>query len=175
MKICLYGAASRNIDKSFTDECYKLGAEIAKKEHTLIFGGGDTGIMGAVSQGVIDNNGKTVGIAPKWIDDFEKLSPNCSEFIYVDSMDERKNLFLEKSDAFIIAPGGIGTLDELFEILTLKKLKKHDKEIIIFNLNSYYDKIIGMLNEMDEKKFLNTKFELFKIADTVDDVLNYLE
>ena len=96
MKICLYGAASRNIDKSFTDECYRLGAEIAKKGHTLIFGGGDTGIMGAVSQGVIDNNGKTVGIAPKWIDDFEKLSPNCSEFIYVDSMDERKNLFLEK-------------------------------------------------------------------------------
>lgn len=174
MDICLFGAASRKIDKRFTDECYNLGCKIAENGHTLIFGGGDTGIMGAVSRGVHDNGGKSLGIAPEWIDKIEKLSTKCSEFIYVDSIDERKNLFLEKSDTFIIAPGGIGTLDELFDVLSLKKLKKHSKEIIIFNLNGYYNKMIDMLNEMNEKKFLNTEIELFKIANTLDEVLDII-
>jgi uncharacterized protein (TIGR00730 family) len=90
-------------------------------------------------------------------------------------MDERKNKFLEKSDAFIISPGGIGTLDEFFEIITLKKLKQHDKEIIVFNINHFYDKMIEMIEEMGEKGFLYKQEELFKIADTVDEIFKHLE
>lgn len=174
MKVCLYGAGSNLIDKSFIDEFYKLGEEIAKNNHKLIFGGGDTGIMGAVAAGVHDNNGKTLGIAPHWIDEFEALCTNCSDFIYVDTMDERKNLFLKNSDCFIIAPGGFGTLDELFEILTLKKIKRHSKEIIIFNFNNYYDTLVKMLNEMDEKGFLYSSEELFKVFTTVQEVIDYV-
>ena len=175
MKICLYGSGSRKIDKTYTDEAYRLGCEIARQNHTLVFGGGDTGIMGACAKGVNDNNGKTVGIAPEWIGEFEPLCDECSEFIYVDSMDERKNRFLQNSDAFIIAPGGIGTLDEFFEIITLKKLKKHKKIIIVFNINHFYDKMTEMIDEMGEKGFLYKQEELFKTASTIDEVFEILK
>ena len=120
MKICLYGAGSNNIKSKYLKESYKLGEEIAKRGHSLVFGGGSTGVMGAVSKGVLDNNGKVLGIAPEWMGEFEAICEDCDEFIYTKSMDERKNLFLEHSDAFIIGPGGIGTLDEFFEIIVLK-------------------------------------------------------
>ena len=174
MKICLYGSGSRQIDDIYTDAAYNLGCELAKNGHTLVFGGGDTGMMGACAKGFQDHDGKTIGIAPEWIGNFEPLCENCSEFIYVDSMDERKNKFLENSDAFIISPGGIGTLDEFFEIITLKKLKQHDKKIIIFNINHFFDKMIEMIDEMEYKGFLYKQEELYKIANSTDEIFEYL-
>lgn len=175
MKICLYGSGSRKIDKIYTDEAYKLGSIMASLGHTLVFGGGDTGMMGACAHGVHDNGGLSIGIAPKWIGDFEPLCEQCSEFIYVKTMDERKNKFLEKSDAFIISPGGIGTLDEFFEIITLKKLKQHDKDIIVFNINHFFDKMFEMIDEMAENGFLYKQTEIFKTANTVDEIFEYLK
>ena len=175
MHICLYGSGSRKTDKIYINEAYKLGCEIAKNNHTLVFGGGDTGMMGACARGVHDSNGKSIGIAPEWIGDFEPLFRECSEFIYVDSMDERKQKFLENSDAFIISPGGIGTLDEFFEIITLRKLKQHNKEIIIFNINHYYDTMLKMIEEMGEKGFLYKQEELFKVASSINEIFNYIK
>ncbi|WP_407392290.1 TIGR00730 family Rossman fold protein [Methanobrevibacter sp.] len=175
MNICLYGSGSTKIDNIFTDEAYKLGCEMAKKGHTLIFGGGDTGMMGACAHGVQDNGGKSIGIAPEWINDFEPLCEKCSEFIYVNSMDERKRKFVEHSDAFIISPGGIGTLDEFFEIITLKKLKQANQPIIVFNIDNFYDKMLEMIDEMAQKGFLYKQEEIFKIANTIDEIFEYLE
>lgn len=175
MRICLYGSGSREIDKIYTNAGYELGCLIAQKSHTLVFGGGNNGMMGACARGVQDNNGKLIGIAPEWIKDYEQLCKNCSEFIYVKSMDERKNKFLEESDAFIIAPGGIGTLDEFFEIITLKKLERHNKEIIIFNIDGFYNKMFDMLDDMTQKGFLSNQYDLIKIADTADKIFEYLE
>lgn len=175
MNICFYGSGSRNIDSIYTDEAYRLGCMIAKNNHTLVFGGGDTGMMGACAKGVHDNGGKSIGIAPEWIKDFEPLCEKCGEFIYVDSMDERKRKFVENSDAFIISPGGIGTLDEFFEIITLKKLKRVNQEIIVFNVEGFYDKMFEMIEDMAEKNFLYKQTEIFKIADSVDEIFDYLE
>ena len=175
MNICLYGSGSRKIDETYTDEAYKLGCEIARKGHRLVFGGGDTGMMGACAQGVHDCNGKTLGIAPEWIGSFEPLCENCSEFIYVDSKKKKKKKFVENSDAFIISPGGIGTLDEFFEIITLKKLKQIRQEIIIFNIAGFYDKMLEMIDEMGEKGFLYKQEELFNIADSIDEIFEYLD
>lgn len=174
MNICLYGSGSRKIDKIYTDAAYELGCEIAKRKHTLVFGGGNTGMMGACAKGVHDNEGKSIGIAPEWIGDFEPLCEKCYEFIYVDTMDERKNEFVKNSDAFIITPGGIGTLDEFFEIITLKKLKQHNKEIIVFNIANFFDKMFEMLDEMGEKGFLYKQDEVFYIANTIDDIFKYI-
>ena len=174
MNICLYGSGSRKIDPIYTDEAYELGCRIAKKDHVLVFGGGDTGMMGACAKGVHDNNGKSIGIAPEWIGNFEPLSEKCSEFIYVDSMDERKQKFLENSDMFIITPGGIGTLDEFFEIITLRKLKQHDKEIIVFNINGFFNKMLEMIDEMGDKGFLYEQSELFKTAQNIDEIFKYI-
>lgn len=175
MRICLYGSGSRNIAKIYTNEAYKLGQEMALRSHTLVFGGGDTGMMGACAHGVHDNNGSSIGIAPEWISEFEPLCKDCSKFIYVDTMDERKNKFLENSDAFIISPGGIGTLDEFFEIITLKKLKQHSKEIIVFNIDHFFDKMLEMIDEMGEKGFLYKQDDIFKIAATIDEIFDYLD
>lgn len=175
MNICLYGSGSREIDEIYTNEAYELGCKIAELGHTLIFGGGDTGMMGACGKGVHDNNGKSIGIAPKWIENFEPLCERCSEFVYVDSMEERKNKFLQYSDAFIITPGGIGTLDEFFEIITLKKLKRHDKKIIIFNINQFYNTMLKMIDEMDEKGFLYKQQEIFKTTDNIEEIFKYLQ
>lgn len=175
MNICLYGSGSRKIDKVYTDEAYRLGCEIAKKGHKLVFGGGDTGMMGACARGVHDNGGESLGIAPEWINDFEPLCENCSEFIYVNTMDERKKKFEENSDAFIISPGGIGTLDEFFEIITLKKLRQTDCEIIIFNIEGFYDKMIEMIDEMGEKGFLYKQEEIFKTTNSIDEIFEYLD
>ena len=132
-------------------------------------------MMGACAHGVHDNNGKSIGIAPECIGIFEPICQDCSEFIYVDTMDERKNKFVENSDAFIISPGGIGTLDEFFEIITLRKLKRHNKEIVIFNINGFYDTMIKMIDEMSEKGFLYKQTELFKVTDNVEEIFEYLE
>lgn len=175
MNICLYASGSRKIDEIYTNEAYRLGCRLAKENHTLVFGGGDTGLMGACAKGVHDNNGKSIGISPEWIGNFEPLCKNCSEFIYVDSMDERKKEFLNNSEAFIIAPGGIGTLDEFFEIITLKKLKRHDKPIIIFNINHFYDTMLKMIDEMNEKGFLYKQETLFYTAADIDEIFEYLK
>ena len=173
MRICLYGSGSTEIDKIYTDEAYKLGQMIAEKGHSLVFGGGDTGMMGACAQGVHDNNGKTLGIAPEWMMNFEPLCDECNKFLYVDSMDERKNEFLNNSDAFIITPGGIGTLDEFFEIITLKKLKTHDKPIIVLNIYHFFDTMLKMFDEMDEKGFLYKQETLFKTVTDIDEAFEY--
>ena len=88
---------------------------------------------------------------------------------------ERKQEFLNNSDAFIISPGGIGTLDEFFEIITLKKLKQHDKKIIVFNINHFFDTMIKMIDEMGEKGFLYKQDEIFKVATTIDEIFEYLK
>ena len=175
MNICLYGSGSRKIDKVYTDEAYNLGRVMAQKGHTLVFGGGDTGMMGACAKGVHDNNGNSIGIAPEWIDNFEPICQECSEFIYVNTMDERKRGFYDNSDAFIISPGGIGTLDEFFEIITLKKLKQQDKPIIVFNIDHFYDKMFEMIDEMAEKGFLYKQDEIFKVATSINEIFDYLE
>lgn len=176
MRICLYGSASPKIDNKFTDKGIQLGKEIAKREHDLVFGGGDTGMMGAVAHGVKSKNGRILGIAPSWINEFETLCEGCDELIKTKSMDERKNLFLEKSDAFIISPGGIGTLDEFFEVFTLKKLKRHNKPIVILNIDNYFEEMILMLESMVKKGFLHeNNMELFKVSEDIEDTLNYIE
>ncbi|MBQ2831083.1 TIGR00730 family Rossman fold protein [Methanobrevibacter sp.] len=174
MNICLYGSGSRNIDKIYTDAAYELGCEIAKNGHTLVFGGGKTGMMGACAKGVHDNDGKSIGIAPEWIGKFEPLCEKCTTFIHVDTMDERKNEFVKNSDAFIITPGGIGTLDEFFEIITLKKLKQHNKEVIVYNINHFFDKMFEMIDEMGKKGFLYKQEDIFKTANSCDEIMKYL-
>lgn len=177
MRICVYGAGSTQIKSKYTDEAYKLGEEIAKRGHDLVFGGGSTGIMGAVSKGAIDNNGKVLGIAPEWMEEFEGICKDCDEFIYTESMDERKKLFLENSDAFIIAPGGIGTLDEFYEVIVLKKLNRHDKKIVIFNMFNYYDHMLEMIDFMIEEGVIRAGRDkkTFKIADSIEKVFKILE
>ena len=178
MKICVYGAASSIIDKSFIDVGEDLGREIAKRGHDLVFGGGRNGMMGAVARGVYENDGHITGIAPMYFEEnnAEVSFLECTKFIHVETMRERKKLLDESSDAFIITPGGIGTFDEFFEILTLKQLGRHKRAIVIFNINGYYDNLVKMLQYSVGQKFItDDSVNLYKVTNTVQETLDYIE
>ena len=176
MNICVYGAASNDIDNSFLIMGEKLGQEIAERNHTLVFGGGATGMMGAVALGVDENNGTLIGIAPHFFNVDGILYDGCSEMIYTDTMRERKMLMESKSDAFIVTPGGIGTLEEFLEILTLRSLERHNKPIAIFNTNGYYDNLIAFLKNGVAQKFLREEdVKLFFVSDNEKEILDYFE
>ena len=178
MKLCVYGAASSIIDKSFIDAGEQLGQEMAKRGHSLVFGGGRNGMMGAVARGVAYNKGHRLGISPKYFEEnnAEISFLECTEFIHTETMRERKRLLDESSEAFIITPGGIGTFDEFFEILTLKQLGRHNKAIVIFNINGYYDNLLKMMQySIDEKFITEDCVNLYKVTSTVEETLEYIE
>ena len=178
MKICVYGAASSEIDKSFVEAGEELGRKMAQRNIGLVFGGGRNGMMGSVARGIAQNGGSILGISPKFFEEnnAEISFPECTEFIHTDTMRERKRLLDEKSDAFIITPGGIGTFDEFFEILTLKQLGRHNKAICIFNINGYFDKMLEMMQVCVDQKFITEDCRcLYKVYKDVESMLDYIE
>lgn len=176
MKICIYGASSNAIDKSFLDAGENLGKTIAQNNHSVVFGGGAAGLMGAVARGAHSANGEIIGICPSFFNVDGALFTDCTEMIYTETMRERKQLLEEMSDAFIITPGGIGTFDEFFEIYTLRQLGVHQKPIAIYNTNGYYDSLIDMLNNAIDKSFMpNTNMDLLFISDSADEIMGHIE
>lgn len=176
MKICIYGASSNAIDKSFLDAGELLGETLAQNNHAVVFGGGAAGLMGAVAHGAHKKKGEIVGICPSFFNVDGALFENCTEMIYTETMRERKQLLEEMSDAFIITPGGIGTFDEFFEIYTLRQLGVHQKPIAIYNTNGYYNSLIDMLNNAIDKDFMpNTNMDLLFISDNPQEIINHIE
>jgi len=176
MNICVYGAASKDIGENFTKTGHELGFKLAKRGHGLVFGGGDTGMMGAVARGTHDGGGHITGIAPSFFNIDGVLYPLSDEIIYTDTMRQRKQLLEDMSDGFIVSPGGIGTFEEFFEILTLKQLGRTTKPIAILNTDGYYDSLLDMLHHTANSKFMSIKnFALFFVSDDIDTVLDYIE
>lgn len=173
MNICLYGAASDNIPKEYISLVEDLGLIMAKRGHSLVYGGGAGGLMGAAARGVVNGGGKVIGIAPSFFNVDGVLFENCTEFIYTETMRERKALMEQKADAFIAVPGGIGTFDELFEIMSLRQLGRHTKPIAVLNANGYYDDIQNMLIKAAEQGFMSA--ECRKIAPFFKDSLELVE
>jgi TIGR00730 family protein len=141
MRICVYGASSSNIDEFYIAKTYELGLELAKNGIGMVYGGGMNGLMGAAARGMHDGGAEIIGVAPTFFKVDGVLYENCTELIHTQTMRQRKQIMEEKADGFIVLPGGFGTLDEFFEILTLKQLERHNKPIIIFNIKGYYDNL----------------------------------
>jgi uncharacterized protein (TIGR00730 family) len=174
--ICVYGASSKAISEDFKACAYNIGKEIAIRGYTLVFGGGAEGVMGESARGAYENGGKILGIAPTFFDVDGILFENCTEFIYPETMRIRKQLLEDKSDAFIVAPGGIGTLDEFFEILTLKQLSRHNKPIVLFNQNGFYDNLVELLEHLADNKFMtHATIDLCFITDDIYEAFKYIE
>lgn len=176
MNICVYGAASAELEQSYYEKTEELGRMMAQRGHGLVFGGGDTGMMGAAARGVGAENGFILGIAPRFFDEPGVLYQNCTEFIFTETMRERKELLEEKSDATIVAPGGIGTYEEFFEIFTLKSLKRIDRPIVLYNINGYFDDMKKLLEHTAEEKFMDgSNLELCVFMDDPKEILDYIE
>ena len=176
MNICVYGAASQEIDSVFIETVEKLGEKIAKRGHNIVYGGGAQGLMGAVARGVKKAGGKVIGVAPTFFKVDGVLFQDCDEFIYTETMRERKQIMEDSSDCFIVTPGGIGTFEEFFEIVTLKQLRRHEKAIVIYNINGYYDEMNTMMENAIKDGFMKESCRsLYKYFDDGEEMLDYLE
>lgn len=172
MKICIYGSANEDIDIAYRNAGEQLGEAMAKAGHTLIFGGGANGMMGAVARGMRRFGGKIIGISPEFFNVDGVLFESCSEMIYTADMRSRKEKLEDMADAFIVTPGGIGTMDEFFETLSLKQLGIIKKPLVLFNVNGFYDNLITLLKTSADRSFIGKEdILLFSAASGIDELM----
>ncbi|MBE6787146.1 MAG: TIGR00730 family Rossman fold protein [Ruminococcaceae bacterium] len=178
MKICIFGAASNLIDKKYIDATEKLGEYLAQNGHELVFGAGGNGLMGAAARGFKRKGGKIHGVIPTFFRDecVEVIYKECDQLIFTETMAERKSKMEDLADAFIIVPGGIGTFEEFYEVLTLKQLGRHTKPIALYDIDGYYDKLEEFMEYSMNEGFINKVCkEIYACAETPEKVLNYIE
>ena len=178
MKICVFGAASPKIDKIYVEKVEEMGRELAKRGHSLVFGGGGNGLMGAAARGVYEGGGYIEGVIPGFFEDenIEYAFPHCDMIYETTTMRERKQRMEDLSAAFIVVPGGIGTFEELFEIMTLRQLCRHNKPIAIYNVNGYYNELNAMMKAAVEKGFVRSSMEaLYKTTDDLEELFEFIE
>jgi len=176
MNICLYGASSDAINKKYIDEVECLGREMAKRGHTLVYGGGARGLMGAAARGVKAENGIIIGVSPNYFNVDGVVFKECDELCVTNTMRERKQIMEDKADAFIMVPGGLGTFDEFFEILTLKQVGRHAKAIAILNISGYFDEIFNLMQKAVDERFMKDECnKLFASFDDIYKLFDYLE
>ncbi len=178
MKICIFGAASAHIDKKYIDKVEALAEKMARRGHSLVFGAGGSGLMGAAARGTKRGGGYIHGVIPNFFREerLESIYDQCDELTYTETMAERKTTMEDDCDAFIIVPGGIGTLEEFFEVITLKQLGRHHKAIAFYNIDGYYDTLESFMHEMSQKKFMaEACHEMYAIFTDADELFEYLE
>jgi hypothetical protein len=167
------GSKSGN-KKGYVENAIQLGQGLAKNGITLVYGGGNTGIMGAIANASLEAGGKVVGIIPKLLLEWEAQHEGLTELIVTEDMHSRKRLLYEKGDAAIILPGGMGTMDELFELLTWNNLSIHAKKVYVLNWEGYYDALIALLKTMEVEGFSYEHWEdRFIVCETTEAILQF--
>lgn len=175
MNICIYGSASNDIDRIYIDTIEQLGKALAKRGHSLVFGGGANGLMGAAARGFHCENAKITGVVPRFFN-VDGILFEDGELIRTDTMRERKQKMDDLADAFIATPGGIGTFEEFFEIYTLKQLGQSKKPLVVFDINGYYKPLLAMLENGIKGNFMPQKsFNLFHYTASIEDAIDYIE
>ncbi len=152
--ICVFCGSSMGENRVYAEAAKRLGKLLVSEQITLVYGGAKVGLMGVIADEVMGNGGKTIGVIPDFFSDKEIAHTQLTELIYVKSMAERKAMLAERSDAFIAMPGGFGTLDELFEMMTSSQLDFHKKPVGILNVNQFYDALIAQLDRMQNDQFM---------------------
>jgi len=157
----------------FATHATQLGYLLAEKNITLIYGGGNKGLMASVANAVLEKGGRVIGIIPQVLTEWEHHHEGITELIIVESMHVRKRMLYEKCDAAIILPGGYGTLDELFEMLTWNQLSIHDKHIYILNTDDFYDGLLIHINKMLDEGFLYNQLDkTFTVVNKPEEIFN---
>lgn len=156
MNITVYCGAAEGMDPEFIERARELGAWMASKEHTLVYGAGNSGMMGAVSDALIEGGGEAIGVTPRFFILAEETRDDLAEVVISDDMSTRRSWMIENGDAFIALPGGMGTLDEITEVMTYKRLGllgKVNKPVMVYNVNGYYDRFFSFLDDMMDQGF----------------------
>lgn len=172
MNVCLYGASSNQIDEKYLSATEALGEALASAGHRMVYGAGGAGLMGAAARGMTRGGGYIVGVVPEFLKVDGILYEQCDEMVYTETMRQRKQVMEERSDAFIVTPGGIGTYEEFFEIYTLKQLGRHQKPIILYNIDGFFDRLYDILRGLVEDGFMrDVCLDLLTFAHTPQEVL----
>jgi uncharacterized protein (TIGR00730 family) len=170
--ITVFCGSSDGLDNFYKTQAYLLGKTLAEQKIILVYGGAKYGLMGAVADGSLTNGGKVIGVLPHFLMNREAAHQQLTELILVDSMHERKQEMFELCDGFIVMPGGLGTLEELFEIWTWSQLGLHKKPIAILNLNGFYDSLLKLIQSMVQNGFVKkASQDLVLIDDTIEGLL----
>jgi len=170
MNICVFCASSTELDSEYYTLARTLGTWIGSKEHTLVYGAANIGMMGELARSAHKAGAKTVGIAPKIFDQSRHYSELDKCYI-TETFSERKQLMIDQSDAFIVMPGGVGTLDELFEILTLKRVENFSKPLILLNTNGFYSTLLTFIEELNKKHFSSeTIWSDVQVVESIEEI-----
>ncbi len=176
MNLCIYGASSTSLDASYLEKGEEFGRKMASRGHHLVFGAGANGMMGAVCRGCAEHGVDIIGVVPHYFTGDGRLYDGCTELIQTDTMRQRKAILQERADGYVVLPGGVGTFDEFFELLTLRQLGRLAKPIVIYNINGYFDATFAMLRQAVEQKFMKAgTCELYFVSNDPDEILDYLE
>ena len=175
MKICIFGASSSRLDPVYYHEAEAMGRLLAEAGHTVVFGGGADGLMGACARGAKAAGGKIVGIAPRMFNEPGILLPECDELILTDSMAARKETMFSESEAFLALPGGIGTMDEFFEAITLRQIGLLRGQLVLLNTRDFYTPLVAYLEQMAEQGFMSRNcLALLSLCDTPEAAMEAL-
>lgn len=171
-KICVYCGSGTGVNPKFSEAAKILGQSLADRNIGLVYGGGSLGLMGDVARATLDAGGHVTGIIPEFLSAKEHMLRDVQELIVTDSMHERKQYMFAKSDAFVALPGGAGTLDELIEQVTWSQLNRHNKPIIIANIDQYWQPLLELLRHMSEETFIRPGLDVsFKVVEQAEDIV----
>jgi len=171
--ICVYCGSADGLKQEYYDAAYHLGQLFANQNITLVYGAGKTGLMGAVANGVLDNNGIVIGVVPKLLNEPQLIHANLSKLEVLPDIHQRKARMSELADAFIALPGGFGTFDELFETLTWAQIGIHQKPIGLLNVNHYFEPLLTLVEHALNENFIYAEHKILLLDDA--DPLRLLE
>ncbi len=173
--ICVYCGSSGRVSDLYKQAAIRMGEILGQSGRTLVYGGGAVGLMGLIAGATLQQGGKVIGIIPAHIEKREIGHPNLTELHIVDSMHERKQMMVDRSDAFVILPGGLGTMDEFFEIMTWRQLGLHDKPIVVANIGEYWTPLLMLMYIMVKEGFVRAgDRDILQVVESVEGVLGAL-
>lgn len=176
MNICVYCGSSSGNDKTIAKEAFLLGELMCAKGHNLVYGGASRGIMGILADSVMQNGGEVVGVIPKNLFKKEVAHRGITSLITVDGMHQRKSIMADRADAFLALPGGFGTLEELFEIITWNQIGLIRKPVVLYNLEGYFQSLIDMIDHAVEAGFIKPKNrKILQVAESLGECLEFCE
>jgi len=155
--VAVYCGSSSGNQEIYTQQAQEMGRELARRGLTLVYGGGCVGLMGTIADAVLAEGGKVIGVIPSFLADKELAHQGCTELHIVDTMHQRKLLMADLADGFVAMPGGFGTLEELFEVLTWGQLGLHGKPVGLLNTQGFYNALLALLDHMSAEAFLRSE------------------
>jgi len=176
VRLTIYTSSSDEVGEPYRSTAAALGERIASRRDELIYGGTAVGLMGVLSAAVRGGGGRVTGVLPQLMADRGIADDACDELVVTDGMAGRKQVMMDRADAFVALPGGFGTLEELFEVLTLKQLGYHRKPIVLMDVAGFFAPLLGLFRHLFERRFANPEYaRLYEVVEHLDDLFTYLD